>query len=134
MYAIPFDVAGPGLALAVAGVGLVVMCVATVVIIALEGVILWALKWSAFKRALLVALVLNVATTILGFGIVPFTALLGGWGLLIDFILTVLFEGGILLLLKRGAARENWIAALATNAASYLLVILPLYLAFGLLN
>jgi hypothetical protein len=42
--------------------------------------------------------------------------------------------GGSLMLFKRGAAREIWLAALASNCASYLLVMLPAYLFFGLLK
>jgi len=52
-------------------------------------------------------------------------------GLLLDFLLSVLIEGGVLMLFKRGAPRANWVAALAANAASYLIIILPLFI-FGL--
>ena len=132
-YSIPLDVGGPGL-LFVAGGGLLALCLATVVITVLEGLVLWLLHWGSFKRALLAAFVMNLATTILGVGIIPFTISLGYWGLLIDLALSILAEGGILMLFKRDAARENWLAALAANTASYLLVILPLYLVFGLLK
>jgi hypothetical protein len=132
-YSIPFDVGGPALLL-VAGGGFLALCAAIVVISVLECLVLWLMHWGSFKRALLAAFVMNIATTILGVGIVPFTISLGYWGLLIDLLLSILAEGGILMLFKSGAARQNWLAALAANTASYVLIILPLYLLFGLLK
>ena len=126
-----FDVAGPGLIVAA---GLLALCIVSLPIILLESLVLWRLHWGTFKRSLLVALIMNVATFILGIGVVPFTLPLGIWGFLIDYAISVLVEGGILMLFKRGAARENWIAALAANTLSYLLVMLPLYLFYGLLG
>jgi hypothetical protein len=37
-----------------------------------------------------------------------------------------LLEGGVLMLMKRNAARQNWLTSLYANIASYLLVIIPL--------
>ena len=127
------DVAGPGLLVA-AGGGLLALCFVTAIIIGLESLVLWRLGWGTFKRSLLAGFVMNLATSILGIGVVPFTLQLGIWGLLIDLALSVLVEGGILMLFKRGATRANWLAALAANGASYLLVILPVYLLTGLLK
>jgi len=130
---IPFDVAGPGL-LAAAGASLLILCLVSLVIIIMESLVLWQLRWAGYKRSLMGAFVMNLATTILGAGVVWFTLQLGYWGLLIDLVLSVLVEGGVLMLFKRGSSRENLIAALTANAASYLLVILPLYLFYGLLK
>jgi hypothetical protein len=47
--------------------------------------------------------------------------------LAIAFVLSVLIEGGALMLMKRGATRQNWIASLTANLASYLFIILPLF-------
>lgn len=133
-YSFPLDVAGPEFLFALAGIGIFVFCAVTVGVIFIESLVLWKLKWGTFKRALLAAFVMNLATTILGIGVVPFSSQLGYWGLLIDFALSILLEGLILMLFKRGATRENWIAALTANTASYLLVILPLFLFYGLLT
>ena len=132
-YSTLFDVGGPAL-LVVAGGGLLALIMAKAIITALESLVLWLLHWGTFKRALLAAFVMNLATTILGVGIVLFTVTLSYGGLLIDWALSILVEGGILMLFKSGAVRDNWLAALAANTASYLLVILPLYLLFGLLS
>ena len=118
--------------MAAAGVSLLGLCFITLIVILLESLVLWRLGWGLFKRALLAAFVMNIATSVLGVAVVPFTLQLRFWGLLIDFALSVLVEGGVLMFFKRGAARENWIAALAANSLSYLLVMLPLYLFFGL--
>jgi hypothetical protein len=133
-YSTSFDIAGPGVVVAAVGGGLLVLCIATGFIIGLESLVLWRLRWGGFKRALLAGFMMNIATTILGIGVVPFTLSLGLAGLLIDFALSILVEGGILMLFKRGVVCENWVAALVSNIASYILVILPLYLFFGLLG
>ena len=126
-----FDVAGPGLVVAAAGIGLLALCIVSLIVIILESLVLWRLHWGTFKRSLLAAFVMNLATSILGAGVVVVTLPLGIWGFLIDIGLSVLVEGGILMLFRRGAARENWVAALAANTFSYLLVMLPLYLFYG---
>lgn len=131
-YSTSFDIAGPGLLYAMAGGALLMLCGSGLILL-VESLILWLLKWGSFKRSLLASFVINLSTSILGIGIVAFTIQWGVWGLLIDFGLSVLIEGAILMLLKRNAARENWVAALAANGASYLLVIFPLYAFVGLL-
>ena len=128
-----FDVAGPGL-LTAASVGLLVLCIVSVIVVLLESLVLWRLGWGSFKRSLLASFVMNLVTSILGIGVVMFTLPLGLWGFLIDFGLSVLVEGGILMLFKRGAAKENWLAALAANAVSYMLIMLPFYYFYGLLG
>jgi hypothetical protein len=132
-YSISLDIAGPGLLYAVGG-SLLGLCFATAIIIILESLVLWRLHWGSFKRALLAGFVMNFVTATLGMGVVLFTLQLGWWGLFIDFVLSFLAEGGILMLFKPGANRENWLAALILNCASYILVILPLYFIFGLLK
>lgn len=130
MFAVPaFDVAGPGIVLFVAGMGILALCVVSTLIIVLEALVMFLLKWGTFWRSLLASFVMNLVTTLLGVGVMflvsnPYLALLVG------FVLSVLIEGGVLMLFKREAARSNWIAALAANAASYLLILLPTVLIF----
>ena len=128
----PFDVAGPGL-LAAAGFSVAMICLVSLLIVAIESLVLWRLKWGTLPRSILASLVMNLVTTIIGVALIilfpPQSDLLT---LLIDFVLSVLVEGGILMLFKRSSARENWIAALAANTASYLLFILLLYVFPGL--
>jgi hypothetical protein len=134
LISIPWDIAGPGLLSPSADIGLPVFCLSVLIIIGIESLALLQLKWGTFKRAVLCSIVMNLVTFVIGIGVVPFTLEMGLWGLLIDFVISVCIEFIILMTFKRGAMRENWNAALTANAASYLLVILPLYLYFGLLK
>lgn len=133
MFAMPvFDVAGPGVVLFMVGAGLGGLCILTLVITLLEAIVLLLLKWGTFGRSLVAALVMNLVTTMIGFGMLVFMKGDAVYlGLLLDFLLSILIEGGVLMLFKRGAPRANWIAALSANAASYLIIILPLFI-FGL--
>ena len=68
-----FDVAGPGLVVAAAGIGLLALCIVSLIVIILESLVLWRLHWGTFKRSLLAAFVMNLATSILGAGVVVVT-------------------------------------------------------------
>ncbi len=132
-YSTAFDIAGPGLLYAVAGSLLLMLC-GSALIILLEGLVLWRLKWGGLLRSLLASFVMNLVTSILGIGVVPFTTQIGFWGVLIDFGLSILCEGAILMLFKRNSVLENWRVALISNCVSYLLIILPLFFFLGLLK
>ena len=130
MFAIPvFDVAGPGVVFFVFGMGLLALCILTALIVAVEAAVLFFLKWGTFKRSLLAALVMNLVTTLIGGGMIFLLSNIY-LGLLVDFLLSVLIEGGVLMLFNRETVRKNWIAALAANAVSYLLILLPAVLIF----
>ena len=114
------------------GAGLGGLCILTLVITLLEAIVLLLLKWGSFGRSLAAALVMNLVTTMIGFGMLVFMKGDAVYlGLLLDFLLSILIEGGVLMLFRRGAARANWIASLSANAASYLIIILPIFI-FGL--
>ena len=119
MLAAPvFDVAGPGVYLLAGGVFFTVFSIGTLVI---ESLALWLLKWDTFGRSLLAAFLMNLASTICGF--ILFVPFLLGVNYLIIFLvglpLSLLIEGGILMLMKKGSTRQNWIGALVANVASY---------------
>jgi hypothetical protein len=126
---ISYDVAGPGALLALAVFGIGALIVLTLIISLLEAIVLLLLKWGRFGRSLWASLLMNVTSTIFG-GVLTAMGTLGYsyvW-LAVAFVLSVLIEGGVLMLMKRGAARQNWIASLVTNVASYLFIILPIVL------
>jgi hypothetical protein len=136
---IRFDIAGPEVLLTGLALGCVVFIIGTLIIILIEATTLKLLKWGNFSRSLLAAFVANIVTTLIGLiwlainylgSLALQTAVSGSLGLVVAFILSVVLEAGILMLFKRGAARENWVASLVANTASYLLVILPAYLLF----
>jgi hypothetical protein len=126
---IPYDVAGPGVLLAAAAFSFGALIVLTLIISIVETVVMLLLKWDKFGRSLWATLLMNVTSTIFG-GVLIALGLFGGsyvW-LAVAFVLSVLIEGGVLMLMKRGAARQNWIASLIANVVSYLFIILPIFL------
>jgi hypothetical protein len=126
--------------------GLTLGLVAFVPIVLIEALVLWRLRWGSFGRSLGDSAIVNLASTLVGlvlfalfvqttFQCVRVPADDGqhtinscGWlvsplvGLVVLWALSVAIEGGVLLLLKRHARRQTWIAALASNAVSYLLL------------
>lgn len=119
MFASPvLDVIGPGVYRLSGEIVFALFSIGTLVV---ESLALWLLKWSSFGRSLLAAFLMNLVSTV--FGSVRFGPSILGINsyviFLLMFLLSVLIEGGVLMLMKRGAARQNWIASLVANAASY---------------
>ena len=128
---VPFDVAGPGVLVAAAIFGLGALIVITLVVSLIESVVLLLFKWDRYGRALWASILMNVTSSILG-GVLVVVGLYQtsfSW-FVVAFILSVVIEGGVLLLMKRDAARQNWTVAIAANFVSYLFIILP----YALLN
>ena len=126
---IPFDVAGPGVLIAIAAFSIVALIVLTLIITIAEAIVMLLLKWDKFGRSLWASLLMNVTSTIFG-GVLIALGVLGGsyaW-LVAAFVLSVLIEGGVLMLMKRGAVRQNLLTSLIANLASYLVIILPIIL------
>ncbi len=126
---IPFDVAGPGVLIAIAAFSIVALIVLTLIITIAEAIVMLLLKWDKFGRSLWASLLMNVTSTIFG-GVLIALGVLGGsyaW-LVAAFVLSVLIEGGVLMLLKRGEVRQNLLTSLISNLASYLVIILPIIL------
>lgn len=114
------DAGGPIL---LAGFGIL----AYLVLSLLESVVLRLLRWGTYWRSLLASLLMNLPSTLAGFGLiwlVGFSSLnrLGMWLVPVTWALSVVIEGGVLVLMKRDGGRQNWTAALAANSASYLLL------------
>jgi hypothetical protein len=121
------DVAGPGTVALLLGGSLLALCLLTMLIALIEATAMVALKWGAFRQAIIASLVMNLASTILGAVLLIIFPHPPFWGLLIAWALSTLVEGGILMAFQRGAPGKNWRAALIANLASYLLLILPSY-------
>lgn len=123
---IPYDVGG-----ALVAMGGVLLFL-TLIISAIEAIVMFLLKWNKFGHSLWASLLMNVTSTIFGMFWVfalGFLNNLNVWLILsIAFLLSVLIEGGALMLMKRSAARQNWRVSLIANLASYLLIILPSYI------
>ena len=123
-YSVPYDVAAPWVLIAMFSLG--ALTVLTLIISVLESLVMLLLKWDKFGRSLWASLLMNVTSTIFG-GVLIALGLFSDsyiW-LAVAFVLSVLIEGGVLMLMKRGAARQNWIVSLIANLVSYLFIILP---------
>ena len=131
MYiSVPYDVGVPWVLIAAAAVlSAGALIVLTLIISVVESIVMLLLKWDKFGRCLWASLLMNVTSTIFG-GVLVALGLLGNsyFWLAAAFVLSVLIEAGILMLMKRGAARQNWIASLVANLVSYLFIILPFFL------
>jgi hypothetical protein len=104
----------------------IVLIVLTLAISGVESIVMLLLRWDRFGRCLWAAFLMNVASTFVGSVLIAYA----GWAtvhiwLPVSFVLSVLIEGGVLMLMKRGAARQNWKVSLIANLVSYLLIILP---------
>ena len=120
-YSVPHDVVGPGVFLLF---GLAAFLIFSTIVLILEAVVLWLLKWGTFNRSLLSSFLMNLASTIVG--ILAVGSLLSGLinnflAFVLALLLSILIEGGVLMLMKRGARRENWRAAVVANVTSYAL-------------
>ena len=118
----PLDTAAPGLLLAL-GVALFILVILLIVVI--ESAVLQLMRWGDFKRSLMGSFWMNAASSLV---VLIFTLLVPGfghWPLLIGWALTVIIEALVLMRLKPGAKRQNWMVSAVANMASYLIVILP---------
>ena len=123
-FSVLADVGGPIL---FAGFGIV----AYLALSLLESIVLRLLKWGTFGRSLLASLLMNLPTTLVGFWLIWLAGRewdtpvyqLGIWLIPAAWALSVAIEGGVLVLMKRDGGRQNWMAALAANTASYLLLL-----------
>ncbi len=121
-FSVLADVGGPIL---FAGFGIV----AYLALSLLESIVLRLLKWGTFWRSLLASLLMNLPSTLVGFWLMGWLDgvsrlnRLGIWLIPAAWALSVAIEGGVLVLMKRDGGRQNWMAALAANTASYLLLL-----------
>jgi len=126
LISVPYDVGG-----ALVAIGGVLLLL-TLVISIVESIVMLLLKWNKFSRSFWASLLMNVTSTIIGMFWVfamGFLSDLNIWLIFaVSFLLSVLIEGGILMLMKRGATWQNWIVSLIANLVSYLFIILPSFI------
>ncbi len=123
-----FDVIAPNMVLVSLGMGLVALCLLTLLIALVEGVVLTLLKWNIFYRSLIAAAIANIASSLVGGLLMIFQQEQALIWVILAFCLSVVIEGAILVRIQPGSGRRTWLYALAANLASYLLLILPAYL------
>ena len=130
------DVIGPAVLTEVAGPSTIVLVIGAFVLFLglplIEALVYLAFKWGNFKRSYTDAFVVNLITTLLGFalGVVAPNLVrdnpLGAPSvfLVAAFALSVLFEGAILVRLKRQPAGRTWLVAIASNVVRYALLLI----------
>jgi uncharacterized membrane protein YhaH (DUF805 family) len=123
-----FDVAGPGLVVGLLAFGVAFVFILFLLIVLVETVALQLLRWGDFKSSLKAAVLMNLASTLLGLVLLWLVPALGFLGIAIAWALSVLIEWLVLMRLQRGENRRNLILATVANLASYLLLIVPSYL------
>jgi hypothetical protein len=129
MHSTPFfDVISPGLILLSLGLGLIALFLLTLLIALVEAVVLTLLKWNSFPRSLLAAVIINIASSLVGGVLLIFLQQVPVTWMIIAFVISVGIEGAILLKIQPAAGRRAWFLALTANLASYILLILPAYL------
>jgi hypothetical protein len=119
MEPLPLDVIGPGIVVAL-GVGGAVAAMLLVVVVVVEAVILRLMRWGTLWRSLRASFVMNLVSGVAGVFIVG-AAVLGGvpaW-VLVTYVLTLVLEGAVLMLFKRGHVRQNVLAVLVANTVTY---------------
>lgn len=124
---IPLWDAGGPLLLVFLGVALLAVIIGSIVIILIEAFILWRwFDYGSFGSSIVVSLVMNVASTIVG----VILASIGGTALgfillfLVSWVVTIAVEAGVIKLMKRQATKAQiWRMSLTVNTVSYLLLI-----------
>jgi hypothetical protein len=125
------DVIGPAVLVDVAGPSLPVIVIGLLVLFLgiplIEAGVYMAFKWGNFKRSYKDAFLVNLITTLVGFGLLVVQPNLQRGNVLsqpagflvVAFGLSVLIEGAVLLRLKRHPARLTWLVAIVSNIVSY---------------
>jgi len=94
----------------------------------IETVALQLMRWGTFKQCIRAALVMNLASLIGWILMLVIVPQFGFAGLLLAILFSTVIEWGVLARMKRGVAAYNFLAALAANLASYLIILLPAFL------
>jgi hypothetical protein len=107
------------------GAGLAGAVLAFFLIVLVEGLILRFMGWGPFGRALLSALLMNVASSIVGLFYAPLLTRINGliW-VLGAFILSVVVEGAVLAVTRKSPFQRAAWAAIVTNVVTYVPVAL----------
>jgi hypothetical protein len=122
----PPDIAGPSLLIGL-GFTIVALIIMFCLIVIVESAVLQLMRWGAFRRSLSGSFWMNLASTLIGFIFLALVPTLGLLGLLIAWAASVGIEAVVLMRIKPGERRHNWIVSLVANLVSYLVLLLPTY-------
>jgi hypothetical protein len=89
----------------------------------LEAFVLWRLNWGSFRLAFVDSLLVNFASfTGLLLGLGPYITGSGIWGLTLFGTYSIMVEGAFLMLLERHSPKKVWLAIVAANLASCIML------------
>ena len=102
-----------------------------ILIVLVESVVLQLMRWGNNRIALRTALIMNAASAIFVFVLLSLAPRFGFWSIGTGFVSAIVIEGLILSRLNPELALFNWIVSVSANLASYLLLIVPVYIFRG---
>jgi len=125
--------------------GLLVLCLIFPAIIIVEAVVLRLLKWDTSWRVLLDSAIINIVSGVFGIlipgGAALITENLTGIivGLVASWLVSIVIEGGILLLIAKIRkqeplpTRQAWVGSAVANTVSYVMlgIVLSIFKVFG---
>src|SRR5262249_48489281 len=93
------------------------------VIVALESLILWKLKWGPFRQSLFDSAAMNFVSFLgLMLGMGPLITSHGPFGLLLFSTYSIMVEGVVLILLERHSAKKAGATVVLANVATFFLL------------
>lgn len=118
-YSLGFDVAGPGLFVAL-GAGLAGALVGAVLIVLVEALVLRFMGWGPFGRAVVTSFLMNLASFVVGFAYLPLLGRINGLIWVVGaFILSVVVEAGVLAVQRKVPYGRAVAPVLVSNAVTY---------------
>jgi hypothetical protein len=122
-----FNVATPGVILGMLLGGIAVLILVIFLIAIIETVILTLVGWEEFKKSLVVSVIMNIASGIVGGLLLVLFPQPTISGLGIAMILSILIEGWIMIRFRPNVVRLTFFAVILANTISYAIVIFPAY-------
>jgi hypothetical protein len=122
-----FDVATPGIVIGMLTGGIAVLILVILLIALIETVILTLLGWQEFRKSLVVSIIMNLASGIVGGILLVFVPRPTVMGLVIAMILSIIIEAGIMTRFRPNVIRLTLLSVILANILSYAIVIFPAY-------
>jgi hypothetical protein len=107
------------------GLAVALFILVVLLIVVIESAVLQWMRWGELRRSLTASFWMNAASSLVGLVFLVLVPSFGRWLLIIGWALAVIIEALVLMRLKPGAVRQNWLVSTIANLVSYLVLILP---------
>jgi len=121
-----FDIAGPSKLISL-GFTIAALIIMFFLIVIIETTVLQLMRWGKFRGCLKASFWMNLGSTLVGFLFLAMVPRFGLLGLFFGWLVSVCIEVVVLMRLKPGQRRHNWLVSLISNLVSYLILLLPTY-------